>query len=142
MLTCPKFRNQQQHPLHPYERNWMSLETKGVRLELLMIIANQDMGPTKISLTPAISPLKKELWQPLLEDEHTQSYAYYLSPGGDGTSPAIASWKELDRWFQELHPSNYDPDDSAWTTASYKGELLLRKTAWTVFDENCKCEYG
>ena len=36
-----------------------------------------------------------------------------------------------------------DGDDSvAWTEASYKGETLLRQTAWIVLDDDCQCEYG
>ena len=110
----------------------------------------------KFSLTPEVSQLGATSWAPLVEDEATESFAYYYdyddsSKHGKGTSPAFASQVDLDRWFRELHPSNYESFGSvgnaknieiAWTGASYKGEVLLRKTSWCVFDEACKCEYG
>lgn len=104
-----------------------------------MVVVTQDSASIKERQTPQISPLDKDSWQPLVQDNVTTSYAYYLP----ATSLShVASWKNLDRWFQELQPSNYRPDESAWTEASYNGELLLRKTAWTVLDERCTCEYG
>lgn len=33
-------------------------------------------------------------------------------------------------------------DNGAWSTASYQGEILLRKTAWTTLRSSCTCEYG
>ncbi|OEU12068.1 hypothetical protein FRACYDRAFT_244294 [Fragilariopsis cylindrus CCMP1102] len=71
---------------------------------------------------------------------------------------SIFTSKQLDEWFYKLHPSRYnniDNDDdvdnassassasaSAWTSASYKNQLLLRKTAWYTFNKECVCEYG
>ena len=70
---------------------------------------------------------------------------------------SIFTSKQLEEWFYKLHPSRYnniDNDDdvdnassasasaSAWTSASYKNQLLLRKTAWYTFNKECVCEYG
>lgn len=103
---------------------------------------SQNMDANKLSLTPYVSPLGKAVWKPLVQDSDTESYSYYLPAAAADSSPPFASWKDLDRWFQELHPSNYKQDDTTWTETSYKGEELLRKTAWTVWDERCTCEYG
>jgi len=67
------------------------------------------------------------------------------------TSSSIFTSKQLDEWFYKLHPSRYNNNNnnnndgdaaSAWTTASYNNQLLLRKTAWYTFNEECICEYG
>ena len=90
-------------------------------------------------LTPDLSPLGRDVWLPFVEDDDTQSYSYYL----DDTPHAALAKKDLDRWFRELHPSNYKSEDGlAWTKSSYKGETLLRQTAWCVFEPQCTCEYG
>ena len=113
--------------------------------------SHNDARGRTFTLTPAVSPLGPAPWTPLVEDQVTQSFAYYYDYESNkdkaGTS-AFASQADLDRWFQELHPSNYEkaaentPDEISWTGSSYKGEVLLRKTAWCVFDKQCKCEYG
>ncbi|CAJ1945981.1 unnamed protein product [Cylindrotheca closterium] len=117
--------------------------------------SNHNGQGRKFSLTPEVSQLGATSWVPLVEDEVTQSFAYYYdydsSNDNEGKAPAFASQADLDRWFRELHPFNYETNSSdgnakqheiAWTGASYKGEVLLRKTSWCVFDEACKCVYG
>lgn len=124
----------------------------------MMVSANHNDQGQMFSLTPEVSQLGATSWVPFVEDEATHSFAYYYdydaassSDDGKGSSSIFASQADLDRWFRELHPSNYDTtgsggnakqDEISWTGASYKGEVLLRKTAWCVFDEACKCEYG
>mmetsp|Transcript_35766 Transcript_35766/g.86522 ORF Transcript_35766/g.86522 Transcript_35766/m.86522 type:complete len:425 (-) Transcript_35766:3-1277(-) len=122
--------------------------TKAVIITMVVSASHNGQGRT-FSLTPEVSQLGASSWAPLVEDEATQSFAYYYdyddsSNDDKGTSPAFASQADLDRWFRELHPSNYEArqDEISWTGASYKGEVLLRKTAWCVFDDECKCEYG
>mmetsp|Transcript_15927 Transcript_15927/g.28959 ORF Transcript_15927/g.28959 Transcript_15927/m.28959 type:complete len:321 (-) Transcript_15927:245-1207(-) len=103
-------------------------------------------------LTPDKSPLSHDKWEPFIQDEETQSYSYYL-PHKDDDDAVFATREQLDRWFRELHPNSFvaneDMDDVAWTDAHYQGELLLRKTAWCVLENNdedvessCQCEYG
>ena len=103
---------------------------------------------------PGTSPLGRGIWEPVLEDQTTQSFSYYLpyknSVGAETTTSSnrhscCFTKEQLDRWFQRLHPSSYttdDLDDTAWTSAHYQNKKLLRQTAWCVFDENCCCEYG
>ena len=95
-------------------------------------------------LTPDLSPsVTRELWKPFVEDVDTQSYSYYLPASSFVSSSLLASPQDLDRWFLELHPSNYNSDgDGSWTGASYRGEQLLRKTAWCTLQDECSCEYG
>ena len=98
------------------------------------------MQPT---LIPKKSPLKEREWIPFLVDDERQSYSYVLPYDDDNT---WASKKQLDEWFNALHPSNYyeqeNDDGIAWSDATYNGELLLRKTAWVVLNNKCKCDYG
>ena len=96
-----------------------------------------------------------------MEDRESESFSYFLSSFSSSTHQSTTtSWttrSQLDQWFDALHPSRYTPvatDDSnsnsninsnrntAWTKASYKGEELLRQTAWVTLDEHCHCEYG
>ena len=95
-----------------------------------------------------------------VHDDETESYSYHLafqnSHHDDDDDNNEMNWTtktKLDRWFHELHPSNFVIDnttnsdgttinDIAWTAASYKGETLLRQTAWVVLDAECQCEYG
>jgi alkylated DNA repair dioxygenase AlkB len=90
---------------------------------------------------------------PFIENKELSCYSFYLphqkimdtSKDDDkvDTGSAFTS-DQLNSWFQALHPSQYEdePDGHAWTDASYKNQLLLRKTAWHTFDERCSCEYG
>eukprot|EP00392_Amoebophrya_sp_AT5.2_P007276 g7290.t1 len=101
-------------------------------------------------------------WCPFVEDHGRRSYSYFAQNA--------FSQAELETWFHELHPRTYYGSDSdwivatesagagagpagtplpvgeqeqtAWTDAYYKGRLLLRKTAWCVFEKDCVCEYG
>lgn len=94
-------------------------------------------------LTPDKCPVEyKARWKPLVEDHETRSYSYHL-PYDELKTPFVSP-EQLDQWFQALHPSNYtsSADDNAWSDAHYQGDLLLRKTAWIVLQENCTCEYG
>lgn len=105
-----------------------------------IMVNKEDRSSFKIQLIPELSPFERQIWEPFVQDHDTQSYSYLL-PASSFISSSFASKQDLDRWFQELHPSKYDTDD-AWTIASYKGETLLRKTAWCVFEDQCVCEYG
>jgi alkylated DNA repair dioxygenase AlkB len=105
----------------------------------------------RITLKPHLQSLD---WNTFVHDDDTQSYSFHLS---QAKSP-WTSQAQLDGWFQALHPSNTSSsttssttssmlsektnNNNAWTEASYRGETLLRQTAWVVFDEGCKCEYG
>jgi len=75
-------------------------------------------------------------WTSFVVDEARESASYLWKYTAE-ESPL--SKQELDRWFDNLHPSKIP---QAWTEAHYKGEKLLRKTAWTVLDRDCQCEYG
>jgi alkylated DNA repair dioxygenase AlkB len=92
--------------------------------------------------TPEKCPVEyKAGWKPLVEDHATRSYSYHL-PYDELNAPLVSP-EQLDQWFQALHPSKYTENDGlAWSDAHYQGELLLRKTAWIVLQENCTCEYG
>ncbi|KAL9178934.1 hypothetical protein ACHAXT_011907 [Thalassiosira profunda] len=102
-------------------------------------------------LTPSLSPLGRHRWMPFVEDDALSCYSYLLphraSAAADNINcneaPAFAA-SQLDAWFRALHPSAFanEPSNSAWTDASYKGKLLLRKTAWHTFGDRCTCEYG
>ncbi|CAD7965037.1 unnamed protein product [Amoebophrya sp. A120] len=94
-------------------------------------------------------------WRPLVEDVARRSYSYvcrFVQQGKqdkslDDSTPSTTSSSftksELDSWFRQLHPDTLGVNTTgAWTDAYYKGSLLLRKTAWCVFDESCECEYG
>eukprot|EP00546_Thalassionema_frauenfeldii_P004363 CAMPEP_0178912320 /NCGR_PEP_ID=MMETSP0786-20121207/10196_1 /TAXON_ID=186022 /ORGANISM="Thalassionema frauenfeldii, Strain CCMP 1798" /LENGTH=269 /DNA_ID=CAMNT_0020584887 /DNA_START=67 /DNA_END=876 /DNA_ORIENTATION=+ len=94
--------------------------------------ANSD-NSASFSLTPDISPFQQQ-WNVLVEDNETNSFSYYLKDA--------FPQEQLDRWFEELHPSNFVANNNAWTDAQYKGEPLLRKTAWVVLQDECICEYG
>ena len=85
-------------------------------------------------------------WTPFLVDETRSSFSYHLP-----FAPSPSSWTsvdELDDWFHALHPSRYEKDDNddssflAWTDAYYKGEKLLRQTAWCTLQPGCLCDYG
>jgi alkylated DNA repair dioxygenase AlkB len=126
----------------------------------------QATAAAPITLTPNVSPLGPRRWRPFVEDVELSSYSYYLphivpsssassaadDDGDDNDddyaippSPAAAfSSSRLDEWYRSLHPSGYveEPHGSAWTDASYRGQPLLRKTAWSVLDGRCTCEYG
>lgn len=102
-------------------------------------------------LTPQIT--RQGRWLPFIRNEKNASYAFYLphdvdNGNGDGlarSSPASDfTSAQLDEWFRDLHPSGYadEPTGHAWTDATYKQLLLLRKTAWCAFDNRCTCEYG
>ena len=92
-------------------------------------------------LTPDLSTLDKSCWSIFLEDTKTNSYSYILD-----RSNRLFPVTQLDQWFHQLHPlrlaKQKDKDDDGWTDSYYKGEKLLRKTAWVVLDDNCRCEYG
>lgn len=122
----------------------------------MVVSASHNAQGRTFSLTPEVSSLGSAPWTPLIADKANQSFAYYYdyeSSDKDGFEP-FASQADLDRWFRELHPSNYgkkmndgeegnpNVDEVSWTGSSYKGEVLLRKTAWCVFDQKCECEYG
>ena len=93
----------------------------------------------KFSLVPEMSPIRG--WTPFLEDADRQSYSYVL-PFDKSSCTPWNSPSQLDEWFQALHPSRYASDASAWTDAQYKGEQLLRKTAWLSLEDKCDCDYG
>lgn len=52
----------------------------------------------------------------------------------------LLSQGEMDDWFQELHPQSLGVGNGAWTDAFFKGQVLLRKTAWYVWPP-CQCAY-
>jgi alkylated DNA repair dioxygenase AlkB len=97
-----------------------------------------------MKLVPETSAIKN--WVPFLEDPKTQCFSYLLpfKDNADETSPhAWTTRSQLDQWFSALHPSRYtDQEEGSWTDSYYKGELLLRKTAWTTFPQDCHCDYG
>jgi alkylated DNA repair dioxygenase AlkB len=78
-------------------------------------------------------------WQPFLVDEERSSFSYHLPF-------ARTQWisvDELDGWFDALHPSGFAKDiNLSWTDAHYKGEKLLRQTAWCTLQSSCECDYG
>ena len=74
-------------------------------------------------------------WTPLLHDPARRSYAYLLRRGAHLCDAQLAAW------FDALHPRAC-ADAGAWTAAHYRGEELLRRTAWAVLDSRCQCEYG
>ena len=77
-------------------------------------------------------------WKPVVCDPERRSYAYVLRAEDN---PSF-SREQLQEWFQALHPSTIGIAEGAWTDAHYKGEMLLRKTAWCTLQEGCTCEYG
>ncbi|KAL7536757.1 hypothetical protein ACHAXR_012476 [Thalassiosira sp. AJA248-18] len=105
-----------------------------------------------------VSSFGRRRWKPFIKNEELSCYSYYLPHNDDAvatnttdvidenssSSPTGFTTSQLDEWFRKLHPSNYDdePPGSAWTDATYKNQLLLRKTAWHTFDDECTCEYG
>lgn len=93
-----------------------------------------------MKLVPQTSPLTSR-WIPFLEDSTRQSYSYLL-PFADDEKVHWTNKSQLDRWFDFLHPSQYTRQENAWTDSYYKGELLLRKTAWVTLGKHCACEYG
>lgn len=88
-------------------------------------------------------------WVPFLVDRATASFSYHLPwPGGDTSASSSSLWaseEELNKWFHALHPNQHtttDESSRAWTDAYYKGEKLLRQTAWCTLQEGCECDYG
>jgi alkylated DNA repair dioxygenase AlkB len=83
-------------------------------------------------------------WTPFLVDEDRSSFSYHLPYVA--TTSSWTSVDELDGWFDALHPSRFEKDDNhsflAWTDAYYKGEKLLRQTAWCTLQTGCRCDYG
>lgn len=83
---------------------------------------------------------------PFIEDLERDSYSFLLpfqKTLGKSNPLPLCSTDELNRWFEALHPENPTlQDGEAWTNAYYKGEKLLRKTAWVTLLEGCQCEYG
>ena len=79
-------------------------------------------------------------WEPFVVDEGLESFSYHLPH----SKANALSDDQLSIWFESLHPSAYrgEPNGHAWTDASYKGQKLLRKTAWHTLDDGCSCEYG
>lgn len=98
-----------------------------------------------MKLVPQTSSLSH--WIPFLEDASQQSYSYLLkfeeknNQLEEEEEKAWTNRSQLDQWFRALHPSHYTPKEgaSSWTDVYYKGEKLLRKTAWTT---HCQCDYG
>ena len=91
-------------------------------------------GPLRL-----VKDARSELaWQPMVEDVKRRSFAYVLR----AEKSAHFSPGTLDTWFVRLHPRNFAADGTAWTAAYYRGERLLRYTAWAVLDPACRCEYG
>ena len=121
-------------------------------------------SPAPLRLVPETSPVSG--WTPLIEQTDLQSYSYLLpfeTPGdlvggvnnnNNNNNNSWISESQLDRWWEALHPSQYEEtaqsEDvciqskhcAAWTDAYYKGERLLRKTAWVSLPPDCTCEYG
>mmetsp|Transcript_9821 Transcript_9821/g.14369 ORF Transcript_9821/g.14369 Transcript_9821/m.14369 type:complete len:326 (-) Transcript_9821:100-1077(-) len=127
---------------------------------------NEATGKKKTAIeTPVESVLNstivsKSKWKVFVEDPQRRSYSYYLPfppshPIPFGINEDTKSqqneqvhnlWfveEQLDSWFDKLHPNSLGVNNTgAWTDAHYQGELLLRKTAWCVYDQKCTCEYG
>lgn len=100
------------------------------------------------TLVPQNSPLDVERWTPFLIDLPRQSFSHVLR-WDDDLNDTKNNWttrEKLDEWFHALHPSNYNdannPTDLAWTDSYYKGNKLLRKTAWCTLLDDCECDYG
>lgn len=88
---------------------------------------------------PLVKDLRLDLaWRPFVHDDARRSFAYVLP----ATAGSHFSAEQLRTWFAALHPRQYATDGRAWTTASYRGEELLRRTAWATLDERCRCDYG
>jgi len=84
-------------------------------------------------------------WEPFVVDRELGCFSYHLPHSKASTlSPGGLSDNLLSSWFESLHPSVYrhEPSGHAWTDASYKGQTLLRKTAWHTLDGGCSCAYG
>jgi alkylated DNA repair dioxygenase AlkB len=98
----------------------------------------------KMTIVPQTSPLDVERWIPFLIDLPRQSFSHVLRWDDDHDSQNQWTTREqLDSWFDALHPSNYKDDaELAWTDSYYKGNQLLRKTAWCTLQEGCECDYG
>jgi len=75
------------------------------------------------------------LWEPIVEDPGRRSFAYVLRGRNSGLTE-----EELGEWFEALHPGSVGTGASAWTDAAYRGQRLLRKTAWYVWPP-CRCAY-
>ena len=98
--------------------------------------ASQAQGPL-----PLIKDLRPMLaWQSFVHDDARRSYAYILR-AADGEHP-VFSPEQLDGWFEALHPRQFGTGSAAWSQSFYRGEELLRSTAWAVLDPACRCEYG
>ena len=86
-------------------------------------------------------------WLPFIRDESRQSYSYVL-PFDVHQTKHWTTYNQLDAWFDALHPSRHGTtthpsvDGKAWTPVTYRGQTLLRQTAWVTLDDNCTCEYG
>ena len=94
---------------------------------------------------PQMSSIEQSQWVPFLVNEARQSYSYVLP--WDKNNLDWTTQDQLDGWFDALHPSKHTMHNSsstnlAWTEAYYKGNKLLRKTAWCTFQEGCECDYG
>jgi alkylated DNA repair dioxygenase AlkB len=104
--------------------------------------------------TPDTSALDiRSRWKPFIEDHDAQSYSYYLpqydygdeendNNNNNNKNNKVFDKTQLAQWFRELHPASLVEGGDAWTDAMYKGERLLRKTAWVVLEDECSCEYG
>jgi len=128
------------------------------------------MSATPRTLTPSISPLGQRKWKTFIDNKELSCYSFHLAHtnnpsattnttttatatdadnNDENDSPAFTP-SQLDEWFRKLHPSNYQNNNYndvigsalSWTNATYKNQILLRKTAWHTFDEECTCEYG
>mmetsp|Transcript_16856 Transcript_16856/g.32035 ORF Transcript_16856/g.32035 Transcript_16856/m.32035 type:complete len:290 (+) Transcript_16856:86-955(+) len=99
----------------------------------------------KSILVSESSPL--DGWLPFFQDELRQSFAYVL-PFDVHQTTHWTTYNQLDAWFDALHlsqhcaPTHSTVDHKAWVPVTYRGQTLLRQTAWVTFDDDCTCAYG
>ncbi len=78
-------------------------------------------------------------WHAVVEDHQLKSYAFSLLRKDN---PTLFSQEQLNAWFNQLVPSRFPDDESAWSRAYHEGKLLLRRTSWVTLIPGCECAYG
>jgi len=98
------------------------------------VIVENDKA-NELVLLRSLSP-DPRIWEPFLEDPDRRSFAYVVRG-----SAGLFSADELDEWYRALHPDTVDSGSvGGWTDSAYRGQKLLRKTAWYVRPP-CTCAY-